>query len=160
MTNILSFILIVLLPLSITMSDEPEPGQLIINDHVIYENREETAHQRSIGHELVPNLFLSDMTERELSRRTLQETELAEAQALLFIYPQSEDIFSTEKVQAILFTDQPLESVRVMSDSMSNTTVTALPSWIVGMLVGAMLATLGYVGVIIGRRLAKRRRQT
>jgi len=132
------------------------PGQLGINSHVIHDTREYMTIQRSIGHEVVPSLFLPVKTEREILRRSHQARELVELRDKLFVYETSALSLSTESVRESLFVEQPLQPMRLISDSMSESTQ-PLPVWSNGIFIVIWLLILGCISIQIGKRLARKK---
>lgn len=136
-----------------------EEGELEINAHVIRDTREDATHQRSIGHELAPTLFLEEKTEREA---LIQESELerfSKVQEVLFYEEFPEDFFSTEEITKNLFVEHPLETVRIFGDVPSNEIITAMPLWAIVILMSAGFLALSGVGILIGNKWAKRKRR-
>ena len=136
-----------------------EPGQLGINAHVIHDTRDNVAHQRSIGHEVAPTLFLPDMTEREAARRERRAMEFAAVQEMLFLQESPDDVFSAETVRTSLFVAQPLEQVRILGEAPASTVTTPMPGWAIGIFLALGLVMLAGISIRIGQRLAKRRRR-
>jgi len=135
------------------------PGQLGINAHVIHDTRGNVVHQRFIGHEVVPTLFLPDMREHEAARRERQAMEFTAVSEMLFLQKPQDVAFSAEAVRASLFVERPLEQVRVLGDTPTSTVTPPIPGWAIGIFIVMGLAILAGVSVRIGQQWAKRRRK-
>ena len=133
-------------------------GQLGINANVIHDTREYVAHQRSIGHEVAPGLFLQGMTEREEVRQENQIIKLAAIQDRLFLQESQGEAFSPEVIRSSLFVEWPLEQVRELGEAPTGTITTPIPGWSIGIFLILGLAILAWGSTCIGQRLAKRRR--
>jgi len=135
------------------------PGQLGINSHVIHDTRDNVLHQRSIGHEVAPRLFMPEMREREAVRRENRATQFAEVQEMLFLQESPDDAFSAEAVRTSLFVDRPLEQVRVFGDTSTGAVTTPMPGWAIGIFVVLGLIVLAGISVFVGQKFAKRGRR-
>ena len=138
---------------------QAEEGQLEINTEALRDTRENVEHQRAIGHELAPRLFLCEMTESEANRRENESAWFAEVQEVLFLEEFPPDTFSTEEIVGNLFLEHPLESVRIRGDTPSNHITTTMPIWAIVILIALGLAVLLFLGVMFGKWLAKRKSQ-
>jgi len=157
------FLLMMLVSMALTASaieaQGIQPGQLEINSHVIHDTRENVTHQRSIGHELVPDLFLGEKTEREAMRREANREQLDHVRENLFIEELPLREFSTAQIVGTLFTeDQPLElgTVRLLDSAQGYTFGhVSMPGWLMVILLIVGFVFLIIAGIAIGQYVAK-----
>ena len=153
LTTIIITALILVSTVGAFASDE-ERGALEINVNVIHDTREVTGQQhRAIGNELAPNLFLSEKTEFENSRRQNYREHLLLVQEQLFldttINTRVSD-FSTEIVIDRLFAEGSFETSRITTLPQYLETVN-IPSWITILLVIIGLCLLSGLGIVVGK---------
>ena len=140
-----------------TETTEREVGALGINVNVIHDTREATAqHYRFIGHEVAPNLFLSEKTQAEYIRRQRNRNHLSLVQEQLFTVSDIDtrvSDFETQTVLALLFAEGSFEPSRVMALPQYLETV-HIPTWIIAMFVVLGMGVVACIGIIAGRHLS------
>ena len=139
---------------ALTLADYEEDEELFINNQNIEDDAETTRndHSQPIGYEIIPYLFLEDMMEVE-AQRIAQDVEfITTIRERLFLEEIPNIGFDVSEIVGSLFIDK--EIVGHPSRSVGNQeNYFHVPVW--AMIIGLVMATafLGYVAVILGRKL-------
>ena len=135
--------------------DEPrdEPGQLHINTHAITDTTEIGASQlRSIGYELVPDLFLEASQAQEAMRREALNLQLEAVQEQVFLNESPDMRLNTDEVVSLLF-DEAEYRINFGGGSNVLTLPLNIHTWL-WVIIGISLTVGGIaLGVFIGKRI-------
>ena len=137
-----------------TEAEGRAPGQMRINSEVISDTREEVEHQSFIGFTIAPHLFLEEQREKEIAHASSIRAFVNDTRAQAFLTENVSDKFDTTIVTSSLFLEVEERTGTHLAPMATISIMPFIPTWlwiIIG-ITGAAL--LGYVGILIGIKVA------